>query len=47
MGIFLFNIHLCDTVASEVEMPEVQDRILILSPKDDLETIKVLSSEVG
>ena len=27
-------------------MPEVQDRILILSPKDDLETIKVLSSEV-
>ncbi len=27
-------------------MPEVQDRILILSPRDDLETIKVLSSEV-
>ena len=27
-------------------MPEVQDRILILSPRDDLETIRVLSSEV-
>jgi predicted transcriptional regulator len=27
-------------------MPEAQDRILILSPRDDLEKIKVLSSEV-
>jgi len=27
-------------------MPEVQDRILILTPRDDLETIRVLSSEV-
>jgi predicted transcriptional regulator len=27
-------------------MPEVQDRILILTPRDDIETIRVLSSEV-
>jgi predicted transcriptional regulator len=27
-------------------MPDIQDRILILSPRDDLETIRVLSSEV-
>jgi len=27
-------------------MPEVQDRILILTPRDDLETIRILSSEV-